>query len=83
MDRLAGPGDGNFDASDVHHTQCYRSGARFGNAIDFVVIGQCPDIDTIGSRPRRNRSRREHTIGNIGMAMKVDVKHGNPVELSR
>ena len=53
--------------------------ARFAERLDFVVVGQRPDVDAAGARAQRDLRCRQQAIGGDRMGMQVNVhrKHSD------
>jgi hypothetical protein len=71
---FAGKGDGNFNACEVLHA--FGFGGRYGTRLtpNLVVVGQSPELHTVGFGARCQGFRRERAIGYHGVAMKVGVE---------
>src|SRR5450830_69246 len=74
--RLVGPGDGNFHAGHEAHAHFRGRGARGDDPAHFVVVGQAPDVDPGLARIVRDGGRGEDAVGNIGVAVQINIEHG-------
>ena len=77
VDRRAAPFNGNFNAIDEAHPGGLSHGTRLIQPAEIVVIGQRPEVDTIPRGTFGHHPRRQQTIGNRGMAMKIEVGWGH------
>ena len=48
-----------------------------GQTAEVVVIGQCPEVDTVPRSPARHLLWRQQTVGNGRMAVEVEVGWGH------
>ena len=70
---LASPSDRHLDAGNESQPDCVSSTARLGNTVDFIMVGQCPQIDAVRFGALRQRGRREGTIRHDRVAVQICV----------
>ncbi len=77
MDRYAPPLDRYLDTRDKTHAGLLGHLPGDEQTAEIIVIGQCPEVDSIGRRPSRHILWRQQAVGNGGMAMEVEVGWGH------
>jgi hypothetical protein len=76
VDGGVGKGDRDFDAREVGHALRMGSGGGAVLAADFVMVGERPQLDTVGFRAGGQILRGQGSVGYHGMAMQVGVQYG-------
>jgi hypothetical protein len=78
MNRHTAPFDGNFDAIDEAHTDFFGRCPGLGETAEVIMVGQRPEIDPVTGGAPSYHLRRQKTVGNDGVAMKIEIgwRHG-------
>jgi len=66
------PGDGDFYTADEGNSVFLRRYLSFSQACHIVMVRQCQHANSLVCRMCHELGRREETIGNYGVAMKIN-----------
>jgi hypothetical protein len=66
----------NLGAGQIGQAQCKGGITRALLAADFIVIGQCPQLDTIGLGPSGQSLGLQRAVGHARMTVQVGVGPG-------